>query len=339
MYGFISHNYNFYKETGMKRTSFSRWLVPAATALTLLASGAALAVDNIKILVPANPGGGWDQTGRALQQAMQASGAVKKVQVDNKGGAAGTIGLAQFVNTSKGDPNALIVGGSVMVGGILVNKSPVSMTQVTPIARLTGEYDVITVPANSPIKSLKDLIAQFKTNPGSVSWGGGSAGGTDHILVAMIAQAVGADVSKVNYIAHAGGGEAVAAVLGGHVTAGISGWGEFAGQIATGKMRVLGISSAKRQPGIDAPTLKEQGVDVELANWRAVFGAPGITDAQKKDLIASVDKTVQSKQWKDTLAKNQWTDLYMAGDEFKTYLDAEIKQTEKIINGLGMVKK
>jgi putative tricarboxylic transport membrane protein len=321
------------------RTSFGRWLVPAMTALSLLASGPALAVDSIKMMVPANPGGGWDQTGRALQSAMQASGTVKKVQVDNKGGAAGTIGLAQFVNTSKGDPTALIVGGSVMVGGILVNKSPVSMTQVTPIARLTGEYDVITVPANSPIKSMKDLIAQFKSNPGSVSWGGGSAGGTDHIIIAMIAQATGVDVSKVNYIPFAGGGEAVAAVMGGHVTAGVSGWGEFSGQITTGKMRALAVTSPKRLPGIDVPTLKEQGVDVELANWRAVFGAPGITDAQKKELIAAVEKTVKGKQWQDTLAKNGWTDLYLPGDQFKSYLDEELKQTEKIINGLGLVKK
>jgi putative tricarboxylic transport membrane protein len=322
-----------------KITSLGRWLVPAMTAVSLLASAPASAVDSIKMLVPANPGGGWDQTGRALQQAMQASGTVKKVQVDNKGGAAGTIGLAQFVNSAKGDPTAMIVGGSVMVGGILVNKSPVSMTQLTPIARLTGEFDVIAVPANSPIKSLKDLMAQFKANPGSVSWGGGSAGGTDHILVAMMAQATGVDVAKINYIPFAGGGEAVSAVLGGHVTAGVSGWGEFANQITTGKMRALAVTSSKRLAGIDVPTLKEQGIDVELANWRGVFAAPGITDAQRKDMIAAVDKTVKSKPWQDTLAKNQWTDLYLSGDAFKTFLDNELKQTEKVINDLGLAKK
>jgi putative tricarboxylic transport membrane protein len=320
-------------------TSLGRWLVPAMTAVSLLASAPALAVDNIKMLVPANPGGGWDQTGRALQHAMQASSTVKKVQVDNKGGAAGTIGLAQFVNSAKGDPSALIVGGSVMVGGILVNKSPVSMMQVTPIARLTGEYDVIAVPANSPIKSVKDLMAQFKANPGSVSWGGGSAGGTDHILVAMIAQATGVDVGKINYIPYAGGGEAVAAVLGGHVTVGLSGWSEFSSQITTGKMRALAVTSPKRLAGIDVPTLKEQGIDVALANWRGVFAAPGISDAQKKDMIATVDKTVKSKPWQEALAKNQWTDLYLSGDEFKTFLDNELKQTEKVINGLGLAKK
>ncbi|HEV2608965.1 MAG TPA: tripartite tricarboxylate transporter substrate binding protein [Noviherbaspirillum sp.] len=323
----------------IKRTSLGRWLLPAVTAISLLASAPALAVDSLKILVPANPGGGWDQTGRALGQAMQTGEIVKKVQIDNKGGAAGTIGLAQFVNSSKGKGDALLVGGSVMVGGIALNKSPVSLSQVTPIARLTGEYDVLVVPANSPIKSVKDLVAKFKADPGSVSWGGGSAGGTDHIIVGMIAQATGVDVSKINYIPFAGGGEAQAAILGGHVTVGLSGYNEFEGQIKTGKMRPLAVTSDKRLPGLDIPTLKEQGVDVVLANWRGVFGAPGISDAQKKELIAVVEKTAKSKTWQETLAKNGWADSYLAGDAFKDYLDKEIKETEKIIAGLGLVKK
>ena len=322
-----------------KFMSLTRLLATSVTALGLLAAGPALAIDSIKMLVPANPGGGWDQTGRGLQQALQQNDIVKKVQVDNKGGAAGTIGLAQFVNSSKGDGNALMVGGSVMVGGIALNKSPVSLSQVTPIARLTGEYDVLVVPANSPIKSLKELIAQFKSNPGSVSWGGGSAGGTDHIIVAMIAQAIGVDASKINYIPFAGGGEAQAAIMGGHVTVGLSGYNEFAGQIEAKKLRPIAVTSGKRLPGIDVPTLKEQGVDVELSNWRAVFGAPGISEQQKKDLIAAVEKAVRTKTWQDLLAKNGWSDAFLAGDEFKTYLTSEVTKTEQIMTSLGLVKK
>ena len=166
-----------------------RTFVVAAAALVSVASGSAAALDSLKILVPAAPGGGWDQTGRALQAAMQSGDVVKKVTVDNKGGAGGTIGLAQFVSSSKGDPNALMMGGMVMVGAIITNKSPVSLSQVTPIARLTGEYEVVVVPASSKVQSIKDLIAQFKANPGSVAWGGGSAGGSDHILAGMIAVA------------------------------------------------------------------------------------------------------------------------------------------------------
>ena len=315
-----------------------RGLACAAAALALLASSAAIAVDSLKILVPAAPGGGWDQTGRALQAALQSGDIVKKVTVDNKGGAGGTIGLAQFISSSKGDPNAVMVGGMVMVGAILSNKSPVDLSQVTPIARLTGEYEVIVVPGTSKVQSMKELVAQFKANPGSVAWGGGSAGGTDHILAGMIAVASGVEASKVNYIAYAGGGEAQAAIMGGHVAAGISGYGEFAGQIKSGKLRALAISSDKRVPGIDVPTLKEQGIDVEINNWRAIFAPPGITDAQRKELIDVFTKAVKTPSWQETLKRNEWSDLFLAGDQFKTFLDNDTKRISGVIAGLGLKK-
>ena len=315
-----------------------RGLACAAAALALLASSAAIAVDSLKILVPAAPGGGWDQTGRALQAALQSGDIVKKVTVDNKGGAGGTIGLAQFISSSKGDPNAVMVGGMVMVGAILSNKSPVDLSQVTPIARLTGEYEVIVVPGTSKVKSMKELVAQFKANPGSVAWGGGSAGGTDHILAGMIAVASGVEASKVNYIAYAGGGEAQAAIMGGHVAAGISGYGEFAGQIKSGKLRALAISSDKRVPGVDVPTLKEQGIDVEINNWRAIFAPPGITDAQRKELIDVFTKAVKTPSWQETLKRNEWSDLFLAGDQFKTFLDNDTKRISGVIAGLGLKK-
>jgi len=312
----------------------------ALTALVagLMTAGSALALDSLKILVPAAPGGGWDQTGRALQAAIQSEKIVGRVTVDNKGGAGGTIGLAQFVSSSKGDPNAMMIAGMVMVGAIISNKSPVNLSQVTPIARLTGEYEVVVVPGNSKIQSLKELMAQFKANPGSVAWGGGSAGGSDHILAGMMAVASGVDASKVNYIAYAGGGEAQAAIMGGHVAAAISGYGEFAAQIKSGKLRALAISSDKRVPGIDIPTLKEQGVDVEMVNWRGIFAAPGINDAQRKELIDVVDKAVKSASWQETLKRNDWTNLYLAGDAFKTFLDNDTQRIDKIIAGIGLKK-
>ena len=130
----------------------------------------------------------------------------------------------------------ILVGGLVMVGAILTNKAPVTLDDVTPLARLTGEYELIVVPADGPIKTMADLVAKLKTDPGSVSWGGGSTGGTDHILAGLIAKAAGVDPAGVNYIAHSGGGEALSSILGGHVTAGISGYEEFAPQIAAGKL-------------------------------------------------------------------------------------------------------
>ena len=215
---------------------------PLALALSL-AAGIATAQPSLKMMIPANPGGGWDQTGRNLAAAMQSAKLVSGVQFDNKGGAAGTIGLAQFVNSAKGDPNAVMIGGMVMVGGIILNKSAVNLSQVTPIARLTSEWEVIVVPASSPHKTMGDLVKAFKADPGKVSWGGGSAGGTDHILIGLIAKEVGVQPAKVNYVPFKGGGEAIAAILGGHVTAGVSGIGEFAEQIKSGKMRALAQSA------------------------------------------------------------------------------------------------
>ena len=316
----------------------SRFIRAGAFIASCAIASSAFAIDSLKIMIPANPGGGWDQTGRNLAQAMLKANAVKNVQFDNKGGAGGTIGLAQFVNTSKGDGNAVMIGGMVMVGGIILNKSAVNLGMVTPLARLTGEYEVLVVPAASPIKSLKELVDKFKANPGSVSWGGGSAGGTDHILAGMILQASGVDPSKVNYIPYAGGGEAQAAILGGHVTVGVSGYGEFAAQIKAGKFRALAISSDKRIAGIDIPTLKEQGVNVDLFNWRGIFAAPGISDVQKKALLSALETTVKSPAWKETLTRMDWTDIYLGGDDFAKYVDAENKRIGEIMAKLNLGK-
>jgi putative tricarboxylic transport membrane protein len=310
-------------------------VVLAATAF--LSSGAALALESVKVMVPANPGGGWDSTGRALTAAMQSAGSIKTFQIDNKGGAAGTIGLAQFVNSSKGDPSAIMVGGMVMVGGIIQNKSAVDLSQVTPLARLTEEYLVVVVPASSPHKSMKDLMAAFKANPGSVSFGGGSAGGTDHILAGMLAKSVGVEGGKVNYVPFKGGGEAVAAIIGGHVAAGISGVSEFQQHITSGKMRALAVSGPVKQAGI--PTLKEQGIDIVLGNWRGVFGAPGITTAQRDELIKAIEAGVKSKAWEESLKKNEWMNTWLAGDEYKKFLDADVKRITEILASLGLGKK
>ena len=306
----------------------------AAAAFAL--SAPALAVDSVKMLIPANPGGGWDTTGRELGKAMTASGAVKNIQYDNKGGAAGAIGIAQFVNSAKGDPNAMMMGGMVMIGGLIQAKSPVTIDQVTPIARLTSEFEVIVVPANGP-KTLKELLDKFKANPGSVSWGGGSAGGSDQILAWLIAREVGVEPTKVNYIAFKGGGESVSAIIGGHVSAGIAGLSEFAQHIKSGKMRALAVSSAKSMEGI--ASLKEQGVNVELANWRGVFGAPGITKAQRDDLIKVVETAVKSKEWKETLKRQEWEDFYLPGDAYGQYLQSESKRIAEVLGSLNVAKK
>ncbi len=319
----------------MRRDTFLKSLAALAAAGTLPLSAHAAAA--IKMMLPANPGGGWDTTGRALGKALLDAGAAASVTYDNKGGAAGAIGLAQFVNGSKGDPNALMVMGAVMLGGIITGKPPVNLSQVTPIARLTSEYNVFVLPANSPFKSMAEVIAQLKKDPGSVKWGGGSRGSTEHIAAAMLAREVGVDPAKINYVAFRGGGEAIAAILGGNVTIGGSGYSEFAEYIASGKMKPVGVTSNQRLKGVDVPTLKEQGVNVEIGNWRGVYGAPGISAEQRKALVALVEKAVKSAAWADALQKNGWTPAWLAGDEFGNFVDNEFASLRATMVKAGMV--
>ncbi|MBD9525876.1 tripartite tricarboxylate transporter substrate binding protein [Paracoccus sp. PAR01] len=306
---------------------------------SLLAGSVAMpAMADYTIIAPANPGGGWDQTARTMQTVLQEEGISKSVQVQNVPGAGGTIGLAQFASQNKGNPDALIVGGYVMVGAILTNNSPVSLKDVTPIARLTGEYEAIVVPAASPIKDIAGLIESLKADPGAVSWAGGSAGGTDHIAVGLIAKAAGVDPTKINYIAYSGGGEALAAILGNQVTAGISSLGEFDAQIKAGTLRLLALSSPERIAGADAPTLKEAGLDVELQNWRMVAAAPGLSDEQKAKVTADVEKMVKSENWQKQLADKGWSDTYLSGADFDAQLEKDVTSTGTVLKDIGLVK-
>jgi putative tricarboxylic transport membrane protein len=253
-------------------------------------------------------------------------------------GAGGTVGLAQFINGAKGDGNQLMVNGLVMVGAIITNKAPVTLDKVTPIARLTGEYLAIVVPANSPLKDAKALAAAVKENPGKVTWAGGSAGGVDHIAAALFAKAAGADPSKINYVPFSGGGEALAAMLGGRVTAGISGYGEFEGQIKAGKLRLVGVTSPQRLAGVDAPTLKEQGIDLVIANWRSVMGGPDLPAEKKAALLAAVEKMAKSPAWAQVLKQKGWDDAYLGGDAFAAFLKEEQARVTDILKSIGLAK-
>ena len=320
----------------MRRDTFLRSM--AALAATGSLSPLALAAGaNLKMMIPANPGGGWDSTGRALGKALQDAQAAATVNYENKGGAAGAIGLAQFVNANKGNGDALMVMGAVMLGGIITGKPPVSVTQVTPIARLTSEYNVFVLPANSPYKNMKEVVEQLKKDPGSIKWGGGSRGATEHIAAAMIAQAVGVSAAKINYVPFRGGGEATAAILGGNVTIGGSGYSEFQPYIESGKMIPVAVTSAKRLPGINVPTLKELGIDVEIGNWRGVYGAAGITPAQQAALADMIVKATKTKSWQESLTKNAWTPALLTGQAFADFVDSDFAALRAIMVRAGMV--
>ena len=326
----------------MTHTLFTRRALGLATAALLATAigptAQAQAALELKITAPAGAGGGWDGASRALQQVMTTTGAAKSVQVVNVPGAGGTVGLAQFVNGAKGDGNQLLTMGITMVGAILTNKSPVDLSTVTPIARLTGDALVVVVPAQSPHKTLKDLAAALKTDTSKVVWAGGSAGGADHILAGLVAKAAGGDATKLNYVPFSGGGEALAEMLGGRVTAGVSGYNEFESMIKAGKLRALALSSGARMAGVEVPTLKEQGLDVELMNWRGVVAGPGISAAQKAALSAAVEKAVKSPEWAAVRKQRGWDDAYLNADAFAVTLKSEQVSVKDVLTTIGLVK-
>ena len=313
-------------------------LAAAAVAAGAVTATPSLAeIKGLEIIAPASPGGGWDQHARTLQQVLQNQKLASGVQVANIPGAGGTIGLAQFVTAKKRSPS-ILVGGQIMLGAIVTNKSAVTLDQVMPLARLTGEYTAIVVPADSPIKTFDDLMKKFKADPGSVSWGGGSAGGSDQILAGLIAKKVGVDPAKVNYVATAGGGELLASALGGHITLGMGGYNEFAPQFQAGKLRAIAVSSPQRLPGTDTPTLKEQGVDLEFVNWRGVFAQTGAKPAEKKELEQAIAKVVASDEWKEILKQRGWIDQYQPSDQFAAFLKEERSRIEGTLKEIGLVK-
>jgi putative tricarboxylic transport membrane protein len=294
-------------------------------------------IKSLEIIAPAGPGGGYDQLARATQEVLEKHGLASGVQVVNIPGAGGTIGLAQFVTKSTRNPG-LMVAGLGMVGAIHINKSPVSLEQVMPLARLTGEYQPLVVAADSPIKTLEDLVAKFKADPGSVSWGGFALGSPDHLLCASIVKAIGGDVTKMNYIVSGAGGEMLAQVMGGHITAATGGLNEFAQQLQAGKLRALAISSPERLPGIDIPTFKEQGVEVELVNWRGLMAPAKIRANDKKALDAAMQAMTQSAEWQAILKERGWVDLYQPADTFAGFLEEEQTRIAGILKDLGLVK-
>lgn len=315
-----------------------RQILAGTTALATLAALPVTAADApaVDLFVPANPGGGWDQTARLMEQVMLSEGLISGATVTNVGGAGGTVGLPQFASQFDGKGNALMMGGMVMVGAIIANKSPVTLANVTPIARLTGEALALVVPAASPFQTVADFVAALKADPAAVPVAGGSAGGSDHILLGLIGQTIGVSAANMTYVPFAGGGEALAALLGNQVAAGISGYGEFAEQVKAGALRLLAVSSGERIAGIDGPTLKEGGVDVELFNWRACFGPPNLSDADKAALVTMVETMAASEAWAKECDARSWTRITLTGADFDAFLAADIERITKILQEIGL---
>lgn len=299
------------------------------------AAGGEDAVQRLQLMAPADPGGGWDQSARAFAEAAEASQAARSTQVSNVPGAGGTVGLAELATERSED--YLMVMGLVMVGAIETNASQATLADTTPIARLTAEDLVLVVPADSPYQDLQDLVDDIDARGTEVAVAGGSAGGADHILAGLIMQDAGIEIENLNYVPFSGGGESLAALLGGQVAAGISGVGEYREQVEAGTLRALATSGAERVDTLDVPTLTEAGVDVELSNWRGVVAPPGLDDDARQRLVDLVEQVHASDAWKEQLETRGWSDVYLSGEEFETFLGEEQTRVRAVLEEIGLV--
>jgi putative tricarboxylic transport membrane protein len=318
---------------------FQKLAAAGATLAAVMALGACSGSGDsaqVRIMVPNSPGGGYDTTARVAAKIVEDEKINDTVEVYNLEGAGGTTGLAKMVG-SKGKDGELMLMGLGVVGAVYTNQSESTLADTTPIARLISEPDIVVVPADSPYKTLDDLIAAWKKSPGDFPVGGGSSpGGPDHLAAHLTAQAIGVTPSEVNYVVYDGGGPLLAAMLSGEVEVGVSGLGEYKDQIQAGQLRVLGVTSAERVDGFDAPTLTEQGVDLEFTNWRGLVAPPGIDDAERDRLVGMVEDLHGTQAWKDAMAENGWTDALLTGDEFGTYMAEQDEQVKGLLSELGL---
>ncbi|WP_406040408.1 tripartite tricarboxylate transporter substrate binding protein [Micromonospora sp. NBC_00898] len=323
--------------------------VAAATALALGACGATAdkneggssndgkPVSGLRIMVPNTPGGGYDTTARTAAKVMEDAKIATGVQVFNLPGAGGTVGLQRTVN-EKGNGKLAMQMGLGVVGASYTSKSAATLTQTTPLAKLIEEAGAIVVPKDSPYKTINDLVTAWKANPKGIAVGGGSSpGGPDHLLPMQLAKTVGIDPKQVNFVSYDGGGELLPAVLGGKVAFGASGFGEFLDQVEAGQIRVLAVTSEAPIEALkEVPTLKSAGIDLVFTNWRGIVAPPGISDADKKVWIDALTKMHDSAEWKAELTKRGWTDAFVTGDEFGTFLTEQDKAVADVLKQLGL---
>ena len=293
-------------------------------------------VTGLQIMVPNTPGGGYDTTARVAAKVLDDEKVATNTEVFNLAGAGGTVGLARIVN-EKGNGDLTMLMGLGVVGASYTNKSESKLTETTPLARLIEEPGAIMVSKDSPYKTIDDLITAWKADPGSIAVGGGSSpGGPDHLLPMQLAGAVGIDATKVNFVSYDGGGDLLPAILGNKVGFAASGAGEYLQQIESGDVRVLATSGEERLEGVDAPTLKESNIDLVFTNWRGIVAPPGISDEDKAKLIAALEKMHATDAWKEALVKNSWTDAFITGDEFETFLTEQDTRVADVLTKLGL---
>jgi len=329
------------RTTGRMVTRAVATLLVACLAIMATGCGVTRGADEpgnrrLRMMIPNSPGGGYDQTGRAAVHVMEEEDLTGRFEITNVIGASGTVAMQRLLNEDGADDLMMTMGLGV-VGAVYTNQSSARVSEATPLARLIEEQEGLLVPKDSPFKTVDDLVQAWKADPGSVTVGGGStAGGPDHLFPMQLAAAVGIDPKEVNYISYDGGGPLTSALLGSKIDVGTSGLSEFEGQIKDGSLRVLATSGAEPLPTVDAPTLKESGVDLVFTNWRGVFAPPGISDQTRQELIDLLTEMHASGAWQEQLKTNGWIDAFATDDEFATFLDQQETRVESTLKELGL---
>ncbi|MFD9542070.1 Bug family tripartite tricarboxylate transporter substrate binding protein [Streptomyces sp. NPDC060022] len=293
-------------------------------------------IPGLRFMVPNTPGGGYDITARTAAKNAEDAGLTHSIEVFNLPGAGGTVGVTRLAGEHGNGKLAMSMGLGV-VGAVHTNKSPKTLADTTPIARLTEEQDIVVVAKDSPYRTIDQLITAWKKDPGKIPVGGGSSpGGPDHLAPMLMAKAAGIAPKQVNYIPFDGGGELLASILGNKVGFGVSGVGEYLDQIKAGELRLLAVTGPERVPGLDAPTLREAGLDTDFTNWRGIVAPPGLSDAERDKLVALLRELHDSKQWQDSMKKNGWDDAFLTGDAFGEFLEAQDDRVATVLKELGL---
>jgi len=315
---------------------FSAILLFSATATN------SIAMDKIHFVIGGGAGGGWDGTARGTGEALTKSGMLKSASFENMSGGGGGKALAFMINTQP--KNTILVQSTPLVlrsitrhEGYVTGSGVLSYKDVTPIAGVIGDYGAIAVAKNSPYKNFKDVVDAYKKNPSSIKMAGGSVRGSmDHLIGALAFQAAGANPNDVAYIPYDAGGKALAGLLSGETQIISTGLGELMG--ARDQVRIIGITAPSRVADApDAPTLKEQGYDVQFVNWRGFFGPPNMSNKDKKALSAMLGKVMKTPEWEAVRKRNAWVNIYNSDKDFVKFLDAQTVEMTALMKKLGVI--
>lgn len=328
-----------------RRHRSRRWVgVLAALLLATAAVGCGVTrgddpstMHRLRMMVPNSPGGGYDLTARTAVKIMEDDDITGRVEVFNVIGAGGTVAMARLMN-ERGNGDLMMMMGLGVVGATYTNGSGIKASDATPLARVVEEQEGILVPADSPFKTMDDFVAAWKADPAKVTVGGGSSpGGPDHLFPMETARAAGIDPKQVNFITYDGGGDLLTALLGRKIAVGTSGLGEYVDQIEAGQVRVLAVSGDERVEGVDAPTLREAGIDLTFTNWRGVLAPPGISGDQRASLVKLLEELHSTDAWKEALVKNGWSDAFATGPEFEQFLRDQDDRVSSTLTELGLL--